>query len=237
MTPIKVELLAYTPLHIIAKAIRTCWDSHDKSDAVTMTFCSNCDEDVVASTDGPLHCGKCGTDLEGAWQGTTCGPNDRDLIDRIGNKLKHESVKNHASFTFNISNITTKTLLALTRHDVGVEFSVQSTRYTTKKSVKSGKAGYTQSKSDLVNTHLETLNSMIKECVEAGLDNDEISMLLPQAWQYNLVCTMSVSALQHFLKLRLTDHAHWDITDLALQLQSAIPSEYKYLFEPATHEN
>jgi thymidylate synthase (FAD) len=217
MTPIKVELLAYTPLNIIARAIRTCWDSHDKSDTRT---------DTPAALYAPEACtGYVPTNTP------ICGPDDRDLIDRIGNKLKHESVKNHASFTFNITGITTKTLLALTRHDIGVEFSVQSTRYTTKKSVKSGQAGYTKSKSDLVNKHLETLNGMIKECVEAGLDNDEISMLLPQAWQYNLVCTMSVSALQHFLNLRLSKGAHWDIRDLALQLQAAIPSEYKYLFE------
>ena len=211
MTPIKVELLAYTPLHIIARAIRTCWNSHDKSD--TLLYRPSNGGPIVEVT-RPM-----------------CGPADRDLIDRIGNKLKHESVKNHATFTFNITGITTKSLLSLTRHDIGVEFSVQSTRYTTKKSVKSGEAGYTQSKSDLVNKHLATLNDMIKECVEAGLDNDEISMLLPQAWQYNLVCTMSVSALQHFLKLRISNGAHWDIRDLALELQAAIPEEYKYLFE------
>ena len=60
----------------------------------------------------------------------TCGPEDKALIDRIGNKMKHESVKNHMTYNFYFEGITTKTLLALTRHDVGVEFSVQSTRYT-----------------------------------------------------------------------------------------------------------
>ena len=28
----KVKLLSYTPLEVINTAIRTCWDSHDKSD-------------------------------------------------------------------------------------------------------------------------------------------------------------------------------------------------------------
>ena len=78
----------------------------------------------------------------------TCGPEDRALIDRIGNKMKHESFKNHMTYNFCFEGMTTKTLLALTRHDVGVEFSVQSTRYTTKKVVNNNTAGYTQSKSD-----------------------------------------------------------------------------------------
>jgi thymidylate synthase (FAD) len=156
---------------------------------------------------------------------------DKELIDRVANKMKHESVKNHATLTFQIQGITTKTLLALTRHDVGIEFSVQSSRYTTKKCIKSGKAKYTESKSELVNKHLATLNEMIKECVNADVANDEISLLLPQAWQYNLICTMSLTALQHFLSLRLKTDAHWDIRNLAKELYKSIPESYLYLFE------
>lgn len=156
---------------------------------------------------------------------------DKSLIDRIGNKAKHTSVKNHINYVFDIQGITTKTLLALTRHDVGTEFSVQSTRYTTKKSVMNGKANYTKSKSSLVNKYLEDLNIMILECVKNGEANDEISLLLPQAWQYNLVATFSLGALQHFLKLRLKKDAHWDIRELANCMYNAIPEEHKYLFD------
>lgn len=156
---------------------------------------------------------------------------DKELIDRIGNKMKHTSVKNHITYVFSIQGITTKTLLALTRHDVGTEFSVQSTRYTTKKSVKNGKAGYTYSKSDRVNKCLDIINDMVKDCVENNEANDEISLLLPQAWQYNLMATFSLGALQHFLKLRLKPDAHWDIRELAKQLYNAIPEEHLYLFE------
>lgn len=159
------------------------------------------------------------------------GPKDLDLIDRIGNKAKHTSVKNHINFTFDIKGITTKTLLALTRHDVGTEFSVQSTRYTTHKSVTNGSAGYTESKNELVNGYLDLLNMMINDCVEKKVANDEISLLLPQAWKYNLVATMSLGAVQHFLKLRLKKDAHWDIRELAHKIYEAMPTEYLYLFE------
>lgn len=159
------------------------------------------------------------------------GEEDKHLIDRIGNKMKHTSVKNHINYTFDISGVTTKTLLALTRHDVGTEFSVQSTRYTTKKSVKNGTAGYTESKSEKVNIYLKQILEMIKDCVDSNEANDEISLLLPQAWKYNLICTMSMGAVQHFLTLRLKKDAHWDIQELANRIYNALPEDNKYLFE------
>ena len=159
-----------------------------------------------------------------------CGQKDLELIDRVGNKAKHESVKNHITYNFKIEDITTKTLLALTRHDIGVEFSVQSTRYTTKKLVKNNKIGYTETKTDLVNQYLAQINEMIKDCVDKNLANDDISMLLPQAWHYSLVCTMSLQALQHFLQLRTKTDAHWDIQQLAHKMYEALPEDHKFLF-------
>lgn len=160
-----------------------------------------------------------------------CGEKDKDLIDRIGNKFKHESVKNHITYNFTIKGISTKTLLALTRHDVGVEFSVQSTRYTTKKVVKSGECSYTSTKNETVNNYLANILEMIKDCVNKNFDNDDISMLLPQAWHYNLFCSMSLQAVQHLGKLRLKGDAHWDIRKFTELLFLTIPNEHKYLFE------
>jgi thymidylate synthase (FAD) len=60
ITQIK-SLLNFSPLEVCASAIRTCWQSYDKSDS----------------------------DENG------CGPNDKALIDRIGNKFKHASTLEH----------------------------------------------------------------------------------------------------------------------------------------------
>lgn len=222
----EVKLEFHTPLWIASKAIRTCWDSHDKSDT-----CSH--DDIDFFRDGSAKCTVCGEEHEDGFMESfsEAGVADKELINRIGNKMKHTSVKNHVNYNFTIQGITTKTLLALTRHDVGTEFSVQSTRYTTKKSVAKGAAGYTLSKSDLVNKYLDDINTMILQCVKNGEANDEISLLLPQAWQYNLMATFSLGALQHFLKLRLKPDAHWDIRELAKKLYDAIPIEHRYLFE------
>jgi len=159
------------------------------------------------------------------------GEKDRALLHKVGNKFKHESVKNHINFTFDINNISTKTLLALTRHDVGVEFSVESTRFTLAKRHKAGEQfTYSRTNSILVNMHLDSIMDMVRECLDVGVHNDDVAMLLPQAYHYSLVCTFSLTALQHFLELRLAEDAHFDIRTLAKLLGRAIPEEYKYLF-------
>jgi len=226
-----VELLHYTPLHIASAAIRKCWASEDKSD--TYESCPNCgyNTTTLVSDDGRYFCPDCDLEIPDIVRNITTGEKDKALIDRVGNKMQHESVKNHITYNFNFEGITTKTLLALTRHDIGVEFSVQSTRFTTKKSVKNSSAGYTKSKNDFINESLERVLVDIKEAVRLNIDNDEISMLLPQAWRYNLICSMSMTAVQHFIKLREKKEAHWDIQDLAEKIYYALPDEHKYLFE------
>lgn len=199
---IKVTLLHATPLWVCSDAIRTCWDSGDKSDT-------------------KMEAGSSGEGVH--WE---IGEKDKALIDRVGNKLKHESVKNHVQYNFAIKGVTTKTLLALTRHDVGVEFSVQSTRYTCKKA----EVTLTPTKSARVNIALGKIKNIILEEMSTGGSCDDIAMLLPQSYQYNLACSFSLQALQHFLSLRLKKDAHWDIRDLAEKLEKAIPEEHQYLF-------
>lgn len=93
----RVELLSSTPLSILVKAIRTCWDSFDKGDNL--------------------------------------GQKDLDLIDRVCNKYKHESVVEHIVFSFNIEGISRLCLQELARHRIA-SLSVKSTRYTLKQLAK-----------------------------------------------------------------------------------------------------
>ena len=160
--------------------------------------------------------------------GEAIGSKDCALIDRVANKFKHESVKNHVYYTFDIEGISTKTLLALTRHDIGTEFSVQSTRYTTSK--RSDKLKFTETRSEWVNDRLQEWLEVIKEGIAQGISDDDLAMMLPQAYQYSLVMTISMQALQHFLNLRLKKDAHYDIVLLAIHLYEEIPEEHLFMF-------
>jgi thymidylate synthase (FAD) len=207
----KCELIYNTPLWVCARAIRTCWDSHDKSD-------SEPQYDVV----------------DGSYLGTITGTKDKALIERVGNKNKHSSVLRHLNYTFDISGISTKTLLAFTRHKAGVEFSVQSTRYTTKK--RREDLMFTETKTTRINEMLQEIMDIVDDAIEEGFSNDDISMLLPQAYQYSCIVTMNAQAIQHFLSLRTKKDAHYDIRDLAYAIYEQIPSEHKYLFKEFLYE-
>lgn len=200
----QVTLLHNTPLWVAAKSIRKCWDSGKHSDSWQIT-------------------GLAGDAFD------ECGERDKALIERVANKNKHSSVLRHLNYTFDIADISTKTLLAFTRHKAGVEFSVQSTRYTTKK--RREDLQFTRTTNDDINEKLQDIMDIVDEAIEEGYSNDDIAMLLPQAYQYSCVVTMNAQAIQHFLSLRTKPDAHYDIRALAYSLYEAIPSDHKYLFK------
>lgn len=205
----KCELIYNTPLWVAAKSIRKCWNSEKHSDSWQITG------------------------LEGdAFD--ECGEKDKALIERVANKNKHSSVLRHLNYTFDISGISTKTLLAFTRHKAGVEFSVQSTRYTTKK--RREDLMFTETKTTRINEMLQEIMDIVDDAIEEGFSNDDISMLLPQAYQYSCIVTMNAQAIQHFLSLRTKKDAHYDIRDLAYAIYEQIPSEHKYLFKEFLYE-
>lgn len=202
----KVKLLHNTPLWVCAKAIRRCWASEDKSDTGFGVFSS----------------------------AIVTGEKDKALIERVGNKNKHSSVLRHLNYTFDISGISTKTLLAFTRHKAGVEFSVQSTRYTTKK--RKEDLQITETGNSRINEMLQEIMDIVDDAIDEGYSNDDISMLLPQAYQYSCVVTMNAQAIQHFLTLRTKRDAHYDIRKLAKAIYQALPEEHKYLFKEYTND-
>lgn len=159
-----------------------------------------------------------------------CGPTDLALIDRIANKLKHSSVLRHSLYIFECQ-ASTKTLLAFTRHKAGVDFSVESTRYTTSKQGTS--ISFTDTRSPVVNKYLSDVMVMVQDCIQQGISDDDIAMLLPQAYNYTFQVSMNAQSLQHFFSLRSgpNSHAHYDINALANAMYDTLPTEHKFLFE------
>jgi len=108
---------------------------------------------------------------------------DLALIYRIANKNKHSSVLRHSLYTFRVT-CSTKTLLAFTRHTVGVDFSFQSTRYTTSK--RADELRFTQTSNSAINKSLDVIMGLVQGHIQAGHSDDDIAMLLPQAYEYTL---------------------------------------------------
>lgn len=127
------------------------------------------------------------------------------------------------TYTFEVSDITTKTLMALSRHQT-IQLTVQSSRYTMKKSIKNSDNNedlITLSKDiDVYEFQVKQIND-ICEFVKAhpNVNQDDLNLLLPQGYRYSLVMSLNHNALVHFYEMRNNEtHAHWDIQDLAEQV-------------------
>ena len=229
-----VKLLSHTPLYICAHAIRMSHDNHDKSD-------SQCYDDLYSD--------------QREW--IDCGPKDRALIERVGNKLKHASVLEHLVYSFDISDVSRALLQELARHRMA-SLTVKSTRYTLNE-LKSEEpfteytdfddqeylpSGYERACKYLVMTENEHVNRYsilaldnLRDLLVAGISNDLAKYALPEAYKVRLQWTINARSLQNFLQLRSSKQALWEIRNLANAIYQALPEAHKYLFTESMATN
>lgn len=81
---------------------------------------------------------------------------------------------------------------------------------------------------------LDNLRQVLKE----GISNDIAKYCLPECYKTELTWTVNARSLQNFLQLRTSKAALWEIRQLALEVYEALPSEHRYLFEASiqSHE-
>ena len=152
-----------------------------------------------------------------------------ERMDRVCNKNQHSSMLRFMSFIFEVE-LSTSALLELSRHQVGVDLAIKSTRYCTKQNTDDIKLEYSNNDSvnNLLNNHLDEIVALIKN--NPGISNDDLKLLLPQAFIYKGQMQFNAQSLQHFINLRATKSAHYHIRDLANAMYEAIPDDLKYLF-------
>lgn len=130
----------------------------------------------------------------------------------------HESVIEHATFTFAIEGISRACSHQLVRHRMA-SYSQQSQRY-----VKMDKLecviphsieDHPDFHKDVWEEHLESILYLYEELIDAGIPPEDARYILPNACCTNLVMTMNARELRHFLKLRLCKRAQWEIRELA----------------------
>jgi len=175
------------------------------------------------------------------------GPVDCALLDRIGNKFKHQSVLEHVSYNFYISNVSRALLQELARHRMA-SYSVKSTRYTLKelkeetsfvrKLTKDGTVfNEDRASKYIVLTGDNLVDSMSFQALEnlrwvltKGISNDKAKYCLPESYKTELTWTINMRSLQNFLSLRTDKSALWEIQNLAHAVHDALPEEHKYMF-------
>ena len=146
----------------------------------------------------------------------------------------HESVLEHAVFTFRIEGISRVTLAQLTRHRLA-SFSVQSQRYVKMNDWKAvipdtiTKSKFLQEADEQIRHSMDLYRRM----VEAGIPAEDARYVTPQAITTNLVMTMNARELRHFFSLRCCNRAQWEIRHLADEMLRLCRKEAPILFEAA----
>ena len=214
-----VKLLHHSPLWLASHGCRMSHDNHDKSDTHPHEV------DFALDDISDFH-------LNGRILKT--GDKDRELIARVGNKLKHKSVLEMLVYWFDIDGISRACLQELARHRTA-RLTVKSSRYTLKElkdAPENSMNNFLVSCGDKIADgynfqQLQLLRSGLKE----GVSNDKMKYMLPEAFKTRLQWQIDGRNLQNFLELRTSKDALWEIQNLARAIYDALPSEHRYLYE------
>ena len=145
----------------------------------------------------------------------------------------HYSVLEHASFSFEISDVSRVLLAQLTRHRLA-SFSVQSQRYcgVNNQCVIPDTVidnDYNRQFSAVCDAAYE----LYKEMVDAGIPEEDARYIIPQGVTCKLVMTMNARELRHFFSLRTCNRAQWEIRELADEMLKICKKTAPVLFEGA----
>lgn len=198
----EITLMNHTPLEVCAHAIRTCWQSFDKSDEGG--------EKDKALIDRVGNKYKHASTLEHLVYTFYIKGISRALLQELArHRIASLSVKS-----------TRYTLKELKNSESFKENDFNSAK---KFIVLTGNS--------FVDTaSIKALNNL-QEILKKGISNDIAKFCLPESYKTELTWTINARSLQNFIELRSNKSALWEIQKLAKKLFNSLPVEHKYLFQ------
>lgn len=151
---------------------------------------------------------------------------------RAAMRSGHDSVLEHASFTFEIKGVSRVLLAQLTRHRIA-SFTVLSQRY-----VDQGNREYVMPDSiqdneltrSLFADVVSQLDNIYEKLIRAGIPKEDARYILPQCITTDLIMTMNARELGHFFSLRCCNRAQDEIRLLADKMLKILVKDYPELF-------
>lgn len=148
-----------------------------------------------------------------------------DFVQKIMG-MGHESVLEHATFTFGVEGVSRVLLAQLTRHRLA-SFSVQSQRYVSyengfgyimpPKIAALGEDAQAEYHRQMQQMH-EWYCQWQERLGTGEGSNEDARFVLPGACETRLMVTMNVRELRHFFSLRMCSRAQWEIRALATEM-------------------
>jgi thymidylate synthase (FAD) len=224
----EVKLLQHTSLEVCAHAIRTCWQSFDKSDDG-----GEKDKDLINRVGNKF---KHASTLEHLTYTFYISGVSRALLQELArHRIASPSVKS--------TRYTLKELKDEESFTSGMSMVELKQKYTDPKEVYNDKHMKAASKY-LVFTNvlgvdfasvvaLENLRLMLLD----GVANDKAKYCLPESYKTELTWTINARSLQNFISLRSGKSALWEIQDLANLLYNSLPEDHQYLFDDCVQKD
>ncbi|HBG04620.1 MAG: FAD-dependent thymidylate synthase [Geobacteraceae bacterium GWC2_58_44] len=148
------------------------------------------------------------------------GADIKTFLDKIMS-LGHQSVLEHASFTFGVEGISRVTSHQLVRHRVA-SYSQQSQRYVSHKErfavVTPPSIAANPEFAERFEAQVAALHAAYGALVEAGVPAEDARYLLPNATETKVLVTMNARELLHFFAVRCCERAQWEIRAMAVEM-------------------
>ncbi len=200
----KVTLRHFTPLEVCSQAIRTCWQSFDKSD--------HGGEKDQALIDRVGNKNKHSSTLEHLFYNFYIQGISRACLQELA---RHRM----ASLSVKSSRYTLKELRQtesfLPINEINKARAAEFLVFTSNDEV-----------NDASICALENLRALLAK----NISNDIAKYVMPESYKTELAWSINARSLQNFLELRSSKHALWEIRELALEVFNALPKAHQYLF-------
>ncbi len=210
-----VQLLQYNDLAVTAHAIRTCWQSFDKSDDG-----GEKDKELIHRVGNKF---KHASTLEHlSYSFYIQGISRACLQELARHRIASLSVK---STRYTLKELKNNPPLMNSNQAEGTYWLWDE---IDKYIVLTGEYA--------VDTYSAMALANLKDLLEDGVPNDQAKYALPESYKTELTWTINARSLQNFLYLRSSKSALWEIQHLANAIFQALPKDHKYIFEDFIQE-
>jgi thymidylate synthase (FAD) len=218
----KITLMQHTSLEVCAHAIRTCWQSFDKSDDG-----GEKDKDLINRVGNKF---KHASTLEHLTYTFYISDVSRALLQELArHRIASPSVKS--------TRYTLKELKDEISFTNGMSALELNEKYTNKDEVYSDKHMIRASKYLVwTNELFVDFSSVValenlRLSLTFNISNDKAKFCLPESYKTELTWTINARSLQNFISLRSSNAALWEIRQLASSLFNTLPKDHQYLFQ------
>ena len=218
----KVALLHHTPLEVCAHAIRTCWQSFDKSDEG-----GEKDRALIERVGNKY---KHASTLEHLVYTFYIKGISRALLQELA---RHRM----ASLSVKSTRYTLKELKDESEFAVLYNMESDDERMFYNDSMNRAKKYLVFTGSMRVDNASVLALETLRQILESGVSNDQAKYCMPESYKTELTWTLNARSLQNFLHLRSGKAALWEMRRLAYAVFHATPADHRYLFEDCvTHD-